>query len=67
MLLRLTCEPGRIVRAEVIPVAGRGAAVGQPHVLEGEAAQAHLRALRQSSAELGTRMEIGEEVGVIGT
>jgi poly-gamma-glutamate capsule biosynthesis protein CapA/YwtB (metallophosphatase superfamily) len=65
MPLRLTCAPGRIVRAEVIPVVGRGAAVGQPYVMEGDAAGAHLRTLQQRSAELGTRMEIGEEVGVI--
>lgn len=52
-------------RLDVLPVAGRGDALSQPYLLEGEAARALLEDIRTRSAEFGTTLRIEGNAGVI--
>ena len=62
---RLTLARGGIRKVEILPIAGRGNGLSQPYVLSGENAQELLEDVRARSAELDTRMEIRDAVGVI--
>ena len=62
---RLTLTAERIVKVEVLPIAGRGNDLSQPYVLTGDPANTLLEDVRARSLELDTFMEIRGEVGVI--
>lgn len=65
IIVRLTLEPERIARVEVLPVAGRGAALAQPYALDGPDAERVLQGVRRASSDLGTAMAVEDGVGVI--
>lgn len=62
---RLTMTPHRITQVEILPLAGEGMDMAQPFLLEGERARRLLREVQALTAELGTRMEIRGDVGVV--
>ena len=64
-LARLTLGPDRITKVEILPIAGRGISLSQPHLLEGVAARALLEDVQARTAALDTKMEIVGEVGII--
>ncbi len=64
-LARLTLAPDRIRKVEILPIAGRGISLSQPHLLEGVAARALLEDVQARTTALDTKMEIVGEVGII--
>lgn len=62
---RLTMSPEAITGVEIVPIAGRGRDMAQPHPLSGERAETLLREVGELSATLGTDMRIEGDVGVI--
>ena len=52
-------------RLDILPIAGRGDALSQPYLLEGEAARTLLEDIRARSADLGTTVRIEANAGVI--
>lgn len=64
-LARITLDRERIDQVEILPVAGTGSRLAQPYLLTGDEAKPVLSDLQRRSAELGTRMDIRGDVGVI--
>ena len=62
---RLTLEPERIRQVEILPVSGRGTALSQPYLLEGDEARAVLEDVQSRTRQLDTTMEIQGDMGVI--
>lgn len=63
--VRFHIGPGGATRVDVLPVAGRGDALSQPYLLEGEAARTVLEDIRTRSAEFDTTLRIEGNAGVI--
>jgi poly-gamma-glutamate synthesis protein (capsule biosynthesis protein) len=64
-LIRTVLTRERLVRVEVLPVAGKGNNLAQPYLLEGDPARELLEEIRDLTAKLDTHMEIRGNVGVI--
>ncbi len=53
-------------KIEILPVAGKNTMISfQPYIMKGKAAQKHLGLMKFLSAELGTRMKIRDNRGII--
>ncbi len=63
--VRLHLGAEGVTQLDVLPVAGRGDALSQPYLLEGEAARILLEDIRARSAALGTTLRIEGSAGVI--
>ena len=63
--VRLHIGSEGVTRVDVLPIAGRGDALSQPYLLEGEAARTLLEDIRTRSAEFGTTLRIEANAGVI--
>jgi len=64
-LARLTLGPDAVQQVEILPVAGRGTALSQPYLLEGDEARALLEDVQARTRELDTTLEIRGDVGII--
>ncbi|MEX2374695.1 MAG: CapA family protein [Dehalococcoidia bacterium] len=64
-LARLTLEPDRISRVEIIPIAGEGQDMAQPYPLDGARARALLERVQTLTRDLDTELEIQGDLGVI--
>ncbi len=64
-MTRLTLEPDRVAKVEILPIAGRGTGLSQPYQLEGQPAKRVLSEIQLASQALGTYMEIQGDLGVI--
>ncbi|MBI4539116.1 MAG: CapA family protein [Gemmatimonadetes bacterium] len=62
---RLTLARDGIKKVEILPISGRGNNLGQPRLLEGDAARALLEDIQKRTAQLDTQMEVQGNIGVI--
>jgi poly-gamma-glutamate synthesis protein (capsule biosynthesis protein) len=62
---RLTLGTDGVRQVEILPVAGTGTGLSQPHLLEGDGALAVLEDVQERTRLLDTTMEIRGNVGVI--
>lgn len=64
-LVRFTLTPTSIEKVEILPIAGKGAQLAQPFLLQGDEATQLLQSVRNLSQQLDTAMTIEGNVGVI--
>ncbi len=64
-LVRFTLAPASIEKVEILPIAGKGAQLAQPFLLQGDEATQLLQTVRSLSQQLDTAMTIEGNVGVI--
>lgn len=64
-LARLTLGADEIRRVEILPLAGRGTALSQPYLLDGDEARALLEDVQERTRQLDTSLEIQGDVGIV--